>query len=608
MKIDGVDQIPRAGAENAPLGGPGVDAGFLAALDASPSPMWLSNPDYEGTYFNRAWLEFRGRSLAEEIGGGWITGIHRDDLPALDGYADALAAGRPFQVEYRLQRHDGAWRWMLDSAAPRRDPEGRLVGFIGSCVDITDRREMEETLRHSEARLQQAQEAAALGVYDWDIIGGRIDWSPQMYRLYGLDPASETCSDPLGLIAAWAGRLHPDDRPRCERELRQSIEGDAEQLAMAFRAIHPEQGLRWIEGRGRIMRDARGRALRLTGVNFDVTERHAREAARERSAMMLGMSVEVAAIGTWEYDPDTRQVTASARTDALFGLTHLGGPRPLRDYVERVHPEDRDALQISLTGPIADGEETSRLYRLLREDGPPVWVSTRGRMVRLSDGSRRLIGAMTDVTAAQQKAAAREAALEHRQTLLAELNHRMKNNLHLILSMLRLEANRAERPEGIVAATERIEAVADLHAQLGFDEEAGRVGFAAYLEDLAARLRRSVLQGTRIELDCRVEPVELELDMAVPLGLVVNELITNAIKYAFPEGRGRIGVTLRRAKDGSVLVTVEDDGHGPGETREAPSSGLGSRLVAGLCAQIGATIDSRSLPGMRHEIRLPPQR
>ena len=465
-----------------------------------------------------------------------------------------------------------------------------------------------------------AQEGASLGTYDWDIARNRISWSPKMFELYGLPDGPDGPGRPPApeaLLTAWRERLHPEDRDRCEAELRQLIEGGTSRLVeMSFRVIHPETGLRWIEGRGQVLRDAAGRALRLTGVNFDVTERRAAEAARERAAMMLGMSIEVAAIGTWEYDPEADRVTASARTLAMFGLPEDAASLPKRAWLDLIHPSDRDAVREALLTIGEEGAETAQVFRLAGAGGAPRWISARGRMVRPANGHPRLIGAMTDITETKRREHDREAALEHRQTLLAELNHRMKNNLHLILSMLRLEATRSDRPEAFGAATERIAAVADLHAQLGFAEGAGRVGFGDYLEDLATKLRHSVLSGTDIRLDCEAARVDLALDRAVPLGLVVNELVTNAIKYAFPTGRGRIGLRLEQTAQDELLVVVEDDGCGPDAPGDAPGdavergapcggSGLGSRLVTGLCEQIGARIESRALPGLRHEIRLP---
>ncbi|EYD72351.1 PAS domain-containing protein [Limimaricola hongkongensis] len=569
------------------------DAAFLAALDQSPLPMWLSDADYEGSYFNRAWLAFRGRDLSQEIGGGWLRGIHPEDLDGLGDYADALSEGRAFQVEYRLLRHDGAWRWMLDSGAPRFDPEGRLTGFIGSCVDITARREAEAALAESEARLRSVTENLPGYIFRRVVHpDGRSEYP--LFR--GAPDAFVPPESPDALI-------HPEDRPAMAARYAEAA-ASMERLDCEARFRRPDGPDRWIRSVARPHPRADG-ALVWDGVMLDITAQRDREAARERAAMMLGMSLEIAAIGTWEFDPETGLVTASARTQEMFGLPAASAPRPVETYLGQVHADDRAALR-DLLGGCPEGGEASRTYRLSPGGGALRWVSTRGRMVRLADGSRRLIGAITDITEAKRIEAEREAALAHRQTLLAELNHRMKNNLHLILSMLRLEAGRDPGPKAFAAAIERIEAVSALHAQLDFDEGPGRVDFGAYLRDLAAKLRRSVLEGTGIALDCDAAAVELDLDRAVPLGIVVNELVTNAIKYAFPQGGGRIALRLSRTADGGVLVVVEDDGRGPERSAVSTAgSGLGTRLVAGLCAQISARIDSRSLPGMRHEIHLP---
>lgn len=123
------------------------EARFRALADSVPALVWMSGLDNEGVYFNRPWVEFTGRPLADQLGDGWLAFVHPDDLPALDACKAAFAARRPFRTEFRLRRHDGAWRWMLDSGVPRFGDEGAFLGFIGSCVDITERRDAEERLK-----------------------------------------------------------------------------------------------------------------------------------------------------------------------------------------------------------------------------------------------------------------------------------------------------------------------------------------------------------------------------------------------------------------------------------------------------------------------------
>jgi PAS domain S-box-containing protein len=101
----------------------------------------MSGPDTLCTFFNKAWLQFRGRGMEQEVGIGWAQGVYPEDLQkCMDTYLAAFHARREFQMEYRLQRHDGDHRWILDSGVPRFEPGGEFAGYIGSCVDIHDRR------------------------------------------------------------------------------------------------------------------------------------------------------------------------------------------------------------------------------------------------------------------------------------------------------------------------------------------------------------------------------------------------------------------------------------------------------------------------------------
>jgi len=129
---------------------------FHIMADAAPVLIWTSGLDKLCTYFNKPWLEFTGRTMKQELGNGWAEGVHPDDLPrCLKTYTSAFDARREFRMEYRLRRHDGQYRWILDHGVPRFDGANEFVGYIGSCVDITDRRQAEELLRDAHAQLEQ---------------------------------------------------------------------------------------------------------------------------------------------------------------------------------------------------------------------------------------------------------------------------------------------------------------------------------------------------------------------------------------------------------------------------------------------------------------------
>ncbi len=131
------------------------EARFRLMADAAPVLIWASGPDKACTYFNRPWLEFTGRSLEKELGRGWAEGVHPDDLTeCLKIYNTNFDTRKPFDREYRLRRHDGEYRWIVDRGVPRLAPNGDFAGYIGASTDVTDRRRAEEGLLTSQHELR----------------------------------------------------------------------------------------------------------------------------------------------------------------------------------------------------------------------------------------------------------------------------------------------------------------------------------------------------------------------------------------------------------------------------------------------------------------------
>jgi PAS domain S-box-containing protein len=124
------------------------EARFRTIADAAPVLIWMSDPDKLCTFFNKGWLDFTGRSLEQEFGNGWTEGVHREDFDrCVDVYGNSFDARQPFTMEYRLRRSDGEYRWVLDSGTPHFAPDGAFLGYIGSCIDITERKRAEEKFR-----------------------------------------------------------------------------------------------------------------------------------------------------------------------------------------------------------------------------------------------------------------------------------------------------------------------------------------------------------------------------------------------------------------------------------------------------------------------------
>ena len=181
------EDSPPGHADPLRIGTDEPEALFRHMADTAPVMIWISGTDGKCFWFNRPWLDFTGRTLEEEIGDGWTDRVHPDDLEqCLRTYTEAFDAQEPFTMEYRLLRHDDEYRWLLDNGVPRHSKSGEFIGFIGSCLDITERRTIEQALQASEQRLRMLVESATeFAIF---IVGdnGRIEsWSEGAERLFG---------------------------------------------------------------------------------------------------------------------------------------------------------------------------------------------------------------------------------------------------------------------------------------------------------------------------------------------------------------------------------------------------------------------------------------
>ena len=164
---------------------------FRLVADTAPGLIWMSGTDKLCTYFNKPWLDFTGRSISEEIGNGWAEGVHSEDLQrCLDTYTQSFDRREKFRMEYRLRRHDGEYRWILDIGVPRFNQDHSFVGYIGIGVDVTERRRTEEALSAMSGKLIQAQELerTRIGRELHDDIGQRLAMSVIELERFHEDP------------------------------------------------------------------------------------------------------------------------------------------------------------------------------------------------------------------------------------------------------------------------------------------------------------------------------------------------------------------------------------------------------------------------------------
>ncbi|ETX29427.1 hypothetical protein RISW2_23110 [Roseivivax isoporae LMG 25204] len=345
----------------------------------------------------------------------------------------------------------------------------------------------------------------------------------------------------------------------------------------------------------------------------DVTDEtifHRDQAIRLRSAQRLDD------LAFWEYDPRTGTIFASRAFASMLELAEREGTLPAHDCFARIHADDRAGVHDVFDQVMDAPEHTSVAFtnRLVLPGGGARWISSQGELVRdHRDALPRFVVVTLDITASKQREEQLSEALEDRDRLLAqkeallgEVNHRIKNSLQLVASILNTDAHRSghgEVRERLERAAARVRAVTSVHEMLYRSNEVTTVAFGTYLRELCKNLADGDAGTASVEMQCDAADLHLPTDKAIPLALIVNELVSNAIKHGLagtPDGT--IHVSTWVTGDG-IALEVADNGRGKLEGAE---QGLGTRIIEGLVRQLDASMNTGDAgPGHRVTIHVP---
>ena len=280
--------------------------------------MWSALPDGSNVYVNRRFLDYTGLSAEQTAGSGRRAAIHPDDLERnLSIWMEAVATGKPHENELRIRRSDGQYRWHLNRGVPLRDEDGNIVKWYGVLTDIEDRKRAEEALgvfsrdlQESKAKLEEAQRITHVGYWEWDILTGRVNWSDETYRIYGLRPQER----PMDL-ATVQEKVHPEDWQRGMEEALGGARFNAE-----CRLFRPTGEVRIAHFQGDVKRDDSGRPYRMFGTIQDITDRKRAEEALQKSQFYLDEGQRLAHMGSWAFNPSGSFEYWSQELFKIYGL------------------------------------------------------------------------------------------------------------------------------------------------------------------------------------------------------------------------------------------------------------------------------------------------
>jgi PAS domain S-box-containing protein len=555
-----------------------------------------------------------------------------------------------------LIRKDGTEVAIDDSGAPIKDKDGKIVGVVLVFRDITERRRAEETLRQSETRLRLAQVSAGAGMWDWDMSTSKLEWSEELFRLFGLDPKRTDAS-----FDFWESVLHPDDRVDAKNRIETAIQNRTP-LASEYRIVLPSGEVRWINALGNTTYDNSSKPQRMSGICIDITERKHIEEEIERLAQQRQLALDAARMGWWHYDPITRILLWDEGYKQIFGVT--GYQQPKDQVLSRLHPEDLPGVWAKVEAALdpLNPQPYSAQYRINLPDGSMRWIEAHGIASFEGDGEKRLatslVGTVADITGrkhAEELLRKSHEELEMRvkertielsealETLRAENIQRkqLEDTLRESESQVRffasqyLKAQETERKriagelhDSIVASLSamrfRIEKVAEEMKQGPYRPESFRDLATKVMEinnevrRIMADLRPSILDDLGIiaamnwfcreyqktyshisvEQQIGVSEPEVPDSLKTPIFRISQEAMNNVAKYS---RASFVNLSLRK-ENHKILLTIQDNGQG--FDLETVGRGLGLSTMRERAQLSGGSFELETAMGRGTQVRV----
>ena len=359
---------------------------YRSLVEVSPQVVWFGDAAGSVTYCNAYWYDYTGLPAGQTGEASWMSVIHSDHRETTRrAWLEAAQSVRPYEVEFPLRRADGEYRWFLSRAHPVLDEQGMVSSWIGTSLDIHERKVAEE-------RFQALMELAPAIIWFGDPDGGLSYLNDRWYAYTG--QTSEQA-----LPRGWAEVIHPNDLAGLllaweeARALGTIYDTEA-------RLKRRDGAYRWFLIRAEPMRDGNGTIVGWLGSNSDIHDRRQAEEDLRKAREQLRLAVEATGTGVFDYDLVGDVLNWDARTRSFFGLGP-DAPVDLDVYLARLHPDDRDRADEAVRAaidPAGDGAYDITYRTIFPEDGVERWVSAKGQTLFEDGKAMRLIGTARDVT------------------------------------------------------------------------------------------------------------------------------------------------------------------------------------------------------------------
>ncbi|MEL7664362.1 MAG: PAS domain-containing protein [Methanosarcina mazei] len=546
----------------------------------------------------------------------WIGHVHPEDRKrVLEGF-ESLDKGKDFQMELRFRKKDCTYIDLEWNTASIRDENGRVLRNLGVVKDVTEQKLAGINLQRSEERFRKVAEQTGQVIFDLNYKKHKIEWAGAIQEVTGYSPEEFKLFDE----SVWLENVYPEDRHELFSALKKSFE-EGKRFKVEFRFRKKDGSYIHVENSGVWLQDDEGRTYRTMGVMKDVTDQKSAMEIIEASERKYRSFMQNFHGITFQTDENFSPVFFHGAVKEITGYSEEEILHRM-EWTDIIHPSDlprvfKEQEKVWNSQEMLSGDIDCRI---IRRDGTVRWVNLIYQKVQGENEKPKFLqGIIYDITERKETEkylANLEAARQK------EIHHRIKNNLQVISSLLDLQAERLAsmktvRLEDVLDAFKesqnRVSSIALIHEELYQNKKSNTLNFSSYLRKLTENLFQTYKIGSAdisLKLDVE-ENTSLDMDTAVPLGIIINELVSNSLKHAFPgrkTGEIRINLcgseTWRARKDHKqrkitgFTLEISDNGIGIPESYEIGNSEtLGLQLVSILMDQLEGEIELRRKGG-----------
>ena len=562
---------------------------YRALFEFANDAVFIMSPEGEQVLVNNKAADMLGYTIEE------LSGKPFKDIIASYEYKDAknklqgLLNGKSYNPYERIaRRKDGTELTVEITATMIRNLEEKPL-FIQSVVrDISERKKTEETLKESREMYKTLVETSPDAVTMTDLEGNITYVSQRTLQIHGFDSAEEIIGKNAFAFVV------PEDRDRAIKNLEKTLdEGSIRNLE--YTMLRKDGTKFFGELNASLIKDVKGVPKALIGITRDITERKKAEQELSESERKFRSVVENANDAIYIITADGFQYVNSA-FERLTGFASKDVCKKSFDFWKIIHPEDVKMIREREEARKKGEEVPSRYeFRILAKGGKTKIVEPA--TVHIGEkGELKVMGILRDVTDRKHAEEKIKASLHEKDVLLREIHHRVKNNMQIISSLLRLQARSigdSSLCDMFKESQNRIRSMALIHEKLYQTEDFTRINFAEYIRSLIVHLFHTYqINPNIVRMKTEMEEVFLDINRAIPCGLIINELVSNSLKYAFPDNKkGDVCIKLSSNRQKKTKLIVSDSGIGLHKSVNLlePET-LGLQLVSDLIKQIEGTV------------------